>query len=81
MNKSQAIDLLNQIAYICESLTIDGFDTRPIGAIGADSVELRLIASLDFDSREKLNYLISSRGLKMQEEKGLVIIYEPHSTS
>lgn len=79
MNKSQVIDLLNQIAYTCESLTIDGFYTQPIGAIGADSVELRLVTSLDFDSRKKLNYLISSRGLKMQEEKGLVIIYEPLS--
>lgn len=77
MNKTQAVELLNEIAGVCQSLAIDGFYTRNIRQAPMDSVELRLLASLDIDSRKKLNSIVSNRGLRMQEENGLVIIYEP----
>jgi hypothetical protein len=77
MNKTKAIELLNEIAGVCQSLTIGGFYTRNIRQAPMESVELRLIAELDTDSRKKLNSIMSNRGLRMQEESGLVIIYEP----
>jgi hypothetical protein len=77
MNKTQAIELLNEIIASCKSLSVGGFYTRPIRAVSTDNVELRLIASLDFDSRKRLNSIVSNRRLTMEEEKGLVIIYEP----
>jgi len=80
MNKNQAIERLNEIAGACQSLIIDGFYTRNIRQASEDSVELRLIASLDMDSRKKLSSIVSGRGLRMQEEKELVIIYEPWSS-
>lgn len=81
MNKSQAIELLSQITTTCQSLTIGGFYTRPIRFAGTDSVELRLIISIDSESRKKLASMLASRNMKMDEEKGLVIIYEPWATS
>ena len=77
MNKTQAIELLNEIAGVCQSLTLGGFYTRSIRQASEGSVELRLMASLDPSSRKQLNSIVSNRGLKMQEENGLVIIYEP----
>jgi hypothetical protein len=79
MNRTQALELLNQIGYACQSLSIDGFYTRPIRAVSNDNVELRLIASLNDDSRRRLTSVVSGRGLRMEEEKGLVIIYEPQA--
>ena len=81
MNKSQALELLNQIAAICQSLNVSGFYTRPIRFVGGDSVELRLMTSLDGENRRKLASIVSGRGLKMVEEKGLVIIYEPSQST
>jgi|WetSurMetagenome_2_1015567.scaffolds.fasta_scaffold1382876_1 hypothetical protein len=80
MNKAQAIDLLNQIAAKYQSLKIGGFYTKQIRTVGTDAVELRLITSLDPNSRKKLASLVSSLGLKMDEDNGLVIIYEPWAT-
>jgi hypothetical protein len=77
LNKSQAVELLNQIISDCQSLTISGFYTRPIRFAEYESIELRLFASLDKDSRRKLGSIVASRNLKMEEEKELVIIYEP----
>ena len=77
MNKNQAIGLLNEIIGTCQSLNIGGFYTRPIRQAPIDSVELRLITSLDPNSRKKIARIIQIRGLKMEEENGLVIIYEP----
>jgi hypothetical protein len=77
MNKDRAIELLNQIVATCQSLIISGFYTRPIWAAGSESVELRLITTLDTESRKRLTSLVSSKRLKIVEEKGLVIIFEP----
>ena len=80
MNKNQAIELLNEIIDSCQSLNIGGFYTKPIRQAPTDSVELRLITSLDLNSRKKLANIVLNRGLRMEEETGLVIIYEPLGT-
>jgi hypothetical protein len=77
MNKIQAVDLLNQIIVSCQSLSISGFYTHPMHADPEANVELRLITTLDVDSRRRISSILSSRGLKIEEDKGLVIIYEP----
>ncbi len=77
MDKAQAIGLLNDIVASCRSLDVSGFYTSPLHALPTEVVELRLIASLDADSRKQIRSMISPRGLKMAEDKGLVIIFEP----
>jgi hypothetical protein len=75
MNKSEATELLNKIVAACPTLTCNGFYTREIRSSPTGSVELRLLASLDKDSRKILNSILSDRRLRMEEEKDLLIIY------
>jgi hypothetical protein len=77
MDKTKAVELLNEIAASCQALNIGGFYTRDIRS-QVGSVELRLITSLDLESRKRIMPILSKRGLMMQEENGLVIIYEPY---
>ncbi len=75
MNKDEATKLLNKIIATCPTLTCNGFYTREIRSSLTGSVELRLLASLDKDSRKTLNSILADHRLKMEEEKGLLIIY------
>jgi hypothetical protein len=75
MNKNEATELLNKIVASCPTLSCNGFYTREIRSSSTGSVELRLLASLDKDSRKTLNSILSDHNLKMEEEKDLLIIY------
>ncbi len=75
MNKNEAMELLNEIIVSCPALASNGFYTREIRSSTTDKVELRLLASLDPRSRMTLSSLIANRGLRLIEERGLLIIY------
>lgn len=75
MYKSEATELLKDIIASCPALALSGFYTRDIRSSPKNEVELRLIASLDKESRKNLSPLIANRGLKLIEESGLLIIY------
>ena len=75
MNKSEAMDLLNEIIASCPALNFNGFYLREIRSSLTNEVELRLLVSLDKDSRKTVNPVIANRGLQLIEESGLLIIY------
>ncbi len=75
MNKSEAMELLNEIVASCPALASSGFYTREIRSSSTGNVELRLLTSVDPRSRKTLSSLVANRGLKLIEEKGLLIIY------
>jgi hypothetical protein len=75
MNKSEALELLNEIIASCPVLASSGFYTRDVRSSSDGKVELRLLASLDPRSRKTFSSLVANRGLKLIEEKGLLIVY------
>ena len=75
MNKIQVMELLNEIVAACPALAVEGFYTREIRFSSIGDVELRLFASLDRESRKKLNFILENRGLRLIEEKHLLIMY------
>lgn len=75
MKKAQVVELLNEIVASCPALAVDGFYTREIRSSSAGDLELRLLGSLDRDSRKRLSAVIENRGLRLIEEKNLLIIY------
>ncbi len=75
MDKGEAVKLLNEIMASCPTLDCTGFYTREIRSSSTGGVELRLLTSLDKDSRRSLNSVIANHGLHLIEEKGLLIIY------
>jgi len=75
MNKTEALDLLKEIMFFCPTLNCEGFYTREIRSSPKGDVELRLITSLDRDSKRNLNSLIAKHELKLIEEDNLLIIY------
>jgi len=75
LNKNQVMELLNEIVASYPALAVDGFYTREIRSSTTGDVELRLLTSLDRESRKHLNPIIENRGLRVIVEKNLLIIY------
>ena len=75
MKRSETGELLNEIVASCPALAYNGFYCREIRSSLTNDVELRLLASLDKNSRRTFIPLIANRGLKLIEENNLLIIY------
>ena len=74
-NKSDALEVLNEIIASCPELTFNGFYLREIRSSLTNDVELRLLASLDKNSRRTLIPAVANHGLRLIEENSLLIIY------
>jgi hypothetical protein len=75
MDKTQAMGLLKEIVAVCPALDMVGFYTRAIRFSSNGDIELRLLATLDADSRKNLGPMLANHRLTLIEEKGLLIIY------
>jgi hypothetical protein len=75
MDKIEAMELLNEICESCPELAEKGFYTREIRSSPVGNVELRLLASLDRESKKSLNSIVSKHGLKLIVATDLLIIY------
>jgi hypothetical protein len=75
MNKTEVMELLKEIMAACPTINCDGFYTREIRSAPKGDVELRLLGSLDRESKRSLNNVIAKHGLTLIEENNLQIIY------
>jgi hypothetical protein len=80
--KSEAIALMAEILNMCRySLNLKGFyrhDPNPQANVeGSSSFEVRLLASLNEDSRECLSGICVKHGYKMLEGKERILIFGP----
>jgi len=78
--KSEAIALMAEILYMCRySLILKGFylhDPNPQATVEESSgFEVRILASLNEDSRECLNGICAKHGYKMLEAKERILIF------
>ncbi len=75
MDRSQAVELLNEIVAFSPNIPLNGFYIREIRLSPTNRVELRLLAELDSKTKKDLQELIAKKRLAMSESKGLHIIY------
>ena len=75
MDKSEAMQLLNEICAACPEVAMGGFYIKDIRSSPQGRVELRLLSQLNRDSNKNLNSILTRRGLKLIKTNDLLIIY------
>jgi hypothetical protein len=77
VERTKVIELLKVIIDMCPALKIDGFYLQAHRRAPKADMELVIITSLDTESRKKLESLLSTQGLVMEEKENIVTIYKP----
>ncbi len=75
MDKSEAMQLLNEICSACPEVATGGFYLKEIKSLQPGKVELRLMSQLGRDSLKRLDQILTKRRLTLIKANGLLIIY------
>jgi hypothetical protein len=77
--REEAVSLLREVSDKCASLGPHGIMLMPSNAddMLAKGYQLHIKANLDEESISCINPLVEQRGLKIKQEKDLLVIYRP----
>jgi hypothetical protein len=75
MDKSEAMQLLNEICAVCPEVAVAGFYLKEIKSLPPGKVELRLMTQLSRESSKYLDRLVTKRRLTLIKANELLIIY------